>query len=166
MRDRNLASRKISDSSIQIPGYFLLRRDRVSDSHGGVCIYISEQIHYEHLIDYQSVGEEVLWVKLRPNRLPRGISCNCGIMLVGDFKTASIQRQCGLKQVVKLPTRGSKTLHIILTNLSQYYTDMILLSLHRSVFLTLLPKQVIDRKIDLRPSNKVKLGSFVNSEYC
>ncbi len=50
----------ISDNSIQIPGYFLLRRDRVSDSHGGVCIYISEQIQYEHLIDYQSVGEEVL----------------------------------------------------------------------------------------------------------
>ena len=28
----------------QIPGYFQLRRNRVSDSHGGVCIYISEQI--------------------------------------------------------------------------------------------------------------------------
>ena len=59
----------------QILGYFLLRRDRFSDSHGGVCIYISEQIQYEHLIDYQSVGEEVLWVKLRPNRLPPGMSC-------------------------------------------------------------------------------------------
>ncbi len=73
----------ISDNGIQIPGYFLLRRDRVSDSHGGVCIYISEQIQYEHLIDYQSVGEEVLRVKLCPNRLPRGISC----ILVESFTT-------------------------------------------------------------------------------
>ena len=52
---------------------------------------------------------------------------NCGIMLVGEFnhfKTTSIQPQYGLKQIVKLPTRGSKTLHEILTNLSQYYTDI------------------------------------------
>ena len=90
MRDRTWLRETISDNSIQIsrwgicaqaslgfqiPGYFQLRRDRVSDSHGGVCIYISEQTQYEHLIDYQSVGEEVLWVKLRPNRLPPGISC-------------------------------------------------------------------------------------------
>ena len=42
---------------VQFPGYFLLRRDRASDSHGGVRIYISERIQYEHLINYQSVGE-------------------------------------------------------------------------------------------------------------
>ncbi len=49
----------------------------------------------------------------------------------------------------------------ILTNLSQYYTDI-------AKFLTivlLLPKQVIDRKRnvrDLRPSNKAKLGSYLS----
>ncbi len=48
-------------------------------------------------------------------------------MLVGDFnhfKTTSIQRQYGLKQIVKFPTQGSKTLDKILTTLSQYYTDI------------------------------------------
>ena len=58
-----------------MPGYHLLRRDRVSNSHGGLCMYVSGQIQYEHLSDYQSDCEEVLWVKLRPKILPRGVSC-------------------------------------------------------------------------------------------
>ncbi len=30
----------ITDSVVNIVGYSLMRRDRLSDSHGGICIYI------------------------------------------------------------------------------------------------------------------------------
>ena len=52
----------ISDNSIQIPSYYPLRRDMISDIHGEVCIFVSEQIQYEHLNDYESASQDVLWV--------------------------------------------------------------------------------------------------------
>ena len=96
-------------------------------------------------------------------------------MLVGDFnhfKTPSIQRQYGLKQIAKLPTRGSKTLHEILTNLSQYYTNIAKFApFGLSDQCTVVAKagdrpkkEPTSRTVrDLRPSNKVKLGSCLKN---
>ena len=94
-------------------------------------------------------------------------------MLVGDFnhfKTTSIERQYDLKQIVKFPTRGSKVLDKILTNLSQYYTHISKfasfgLSYHCTVVAKAgdLPKKnPTSRTVrDLRPGNKAKLGSYL-----
>ena len=50
---------------------------------------------------------------------------NCGIIIAGDFNnfnTSSIQQQYELKQMVKFPTRGTKTLDKLLTNLFPFYS--------------------------------------------
>ena len=65
----------IAFSVIDIPGYSVLRRDRSSDHHGGVCLYINAVIRYKRLDDLSCCSDhEVLWVQLRPKRLPRGFS--------------------------------------------------------------------------------------------
>ena len=59
-----------------INGYNLIRRDRRDVIHGGVCMYIKASIPFTILEDLEdeSGSLEVLWIKLRPFRLPRGIS--------------------------------------------------------------------------------------------
>ena len=49
---------------------------------------------------------------------------NAAIILAGDFSclnTAQITIQFHLKQLVKFPTRGERTLDLILTNLNKFY---------------------------------------------
>ena len=67
----------IPDSIIHIPGYTVLRRDRIRDNHGGVCIYVqADQLHkfkkVSHIICCD--GREILCLHICPNRLPCGYS--------------------------------------------------------------------------------------------
>ena len=56
----------IAVSIIDIPGYSV---------HGGVCLYINAEIRYKRLNALSCYPDhEVLWVQLRPKRLPRGFS--------------------------------------------------------------------------------------------
>ena len=61
-----------------------------SSIHGGVCIYLNELIHFAILDDLtdKTDGLEVLWITIRPHRLPRGIS-NIIIGLVHHPPTAN-----------------------------------------------------------------------------
>ena len=64
----------VCDSLIDIPGYSVLRKDRSNESHGGICLYLKDA-NYKRLDDLSCCNDhEVLWVKLRPKRLPRGFS--------------------------------------------------------------------------------------------
>ena len=65
----------INDNVIAIPGYNIIRRDRKQHQHGGVCMYINKTIKCEILDELSDEKFEVIWVKLRPYRLPRGMSC-------------------------------------------------------------------------------------------
>ena len=51
-------------------------RDRLSDSHGGICIYIKNDWYKYIKLESLSCCEnhEILWLHLRPKRLPRGFS--------------------------------------------------------------------------------------------
>ena len=66
----------IMDSVINIPGYTVLRKDRASDNHGVVCLYIrNDYLMYTELRDLACCSDhEILWVQLLPKRLPRGFS--------------------------------------------------------------------------------------------
>ena len=64
----------IPDDVINIKGYQLFRRDRKYKSHGGVCLYINNAISCNRLLNLENDSFEVLWVVLRPSRLPRGYS--------------------------------------------------------------------------------------------
>ena len=66
----------IANTVVDIPGYSIIRRDRMSNDHGGVCLYIKENgSRFKQLQELSCCDDhEVLWVQLRPNRLPRGFS--------------------------------------------------------------------------------------------
>ena len=61
-------------SVIAIDDYHVIRRDRQEGQHGGVCIYIKNSIIFSVLEELSVTQFEVLWINLRPNRLPRGYS--------------------------------------------------------------------------------------------
>ena len=63
----------IDDNFVLVPGYNIIRRDRVTSDHGGICMYVRDSIRYDVLSDFMDENFEVLWVKIRPKRLPRGI---------------------------------------------------------------------------------------------
>jgi len=64
----------IANTVVDMPGYSIIRRDRMSSDHGGVCPYIKENgSRFKQLQELSCCDDhEVLWVQLRSNRLPRG----------------------------------------------------------------------------------------------
>jgi hypothetical protein len=69
---------RIHDNVVSIDGFNLLRLDRRTSTHGGgVCTYIKDTIQFSLLNDLlpsSTSSLEVLWIQIRPNRLPRGFS--------------------------------------------------------------------------------------------
>ena len=102
----------------------------------------------------------------------------CGIILAGDFNhldIKTISRQFQLKQLVHLPTRGTNTLDLVLTNLHSFYpvNAAVLhppfgLSDHSTIIL--FPKQREPKpnrkkliyKRDTRPSRKQIFGRYLS----
>ena len=68
---------RIADSVVEIPNYSIIRLDRQVVEHGGVCLYVKDGFSkYRVIQELQCCEEhEILWVHLRPTRLPRGYSC-------------------------------------------------------------------------------------------
>ena len=64
----------IHDNVVDIQGYNLIRRDRCERQHGGVCIYIKDTIEFSVLDELFDSSFEVLWINMRPTRLPRGFT--------------------------------------------------------------------------------------------
>ena len=64
----------IHDNVVDIQGYNLIRRDRCERQHGGVCIYIKDSIEFSVLDELFDSLFEVLWINMRPTRLPRGFT--------------------------------------------------------------------------------------------
>jgi hypothetical protein len=63
----------IVDSVKNIPGYTVLRKDRASDNHSRVCLFIrNDYLMYTRIACCSD--HEIMWVQLRPTRLPRGFS--------------------------------------------------------------------------------------------
>ena len=65
----------VGDCQISLENYNLYRRDRFSGQHGGVCVYIKDQINSKRLAELEDPNFEVLWTYTRPTRLPRGVPC-------------------------------------------------------------------------------------------
>lgn len=201
----------VGDNQINLPGYNLQRKDRTLGEHGGVCLYSKDCIKVSSLQNLEDPSLEVLWVKIRPFRLPRGIPCivtatvyhpprandinmleylfksltdieglypGCGIILAGDFNhlnILSLSRQFRLKQLIHLPTRGTNTLDLMLTNLHTFYPTKpaVLhppfgLSDHStiSIFPKLREPKPNEKKIihkrDTRPSRKLMFGRYLD----
>ena len=60
----------VEDTVVDIPGFSILRRDRTSNAHGGICYF-----RFKKLEELSCCKDhEILWVHLRTNRLPRGFT--------------------------------------------------------------------------------------------
>ena len=64
----------MSDDHVQIYGFSLFSRPRVARPHGGVAIYARESLHPQAMDINIPEHLEIVWVRMRPNFLPRMIS--------------------------------------------------------------------------------------------
>ena len=65
-----------SVDDLHIPNYHFIARNRNNGMlHGGVGLYVKDGIQYKTLDHLYNGDFEVLWVWLRPRRLPRGVPC-------------------------------------------------------------------------------------------
>ncbi|CAH3188852.1 unnamed protein product, partial [Porites evermanni] len=67
----------IADSTVSTPGYTIIRKDRTTNNHSGVCLYVRDGCSKYHRLEELccSTDDEILWLHLRPAHLPRGFSC-------------------------------------------------------------------------------------------
>ena len=77
----------VSNTVVDIPGYEIKRRDRVTNNHGGLCLYIKDNIKYRPLEDLSCCkDQEILWLHLRPKSSSKGplVSCCCSVPSPGQ----------------------------------------------------------------------------------
>ena len=69
--------KSIPNSVINIEDFSIIRRDRFTSCHGGVCLYVKNNYSKYQVLDEVKCCDlhEVLWIHHRPRRLPRGFSC-------------------------------------------------------------------------------------------
>ena len=65
----------IDDNVVNVSGFRLVRLDRINIQHGGVCMYVRNNIQCNIVQDLLDSNFEIVWVHIRPTRLPRGIPC-------------------------------------------------------------------------------------------
>ncbi len=63
------------NESIDLDGFTCERRYRQVQRGGGVAYYVKHGLCYDRLADIESSEYEVIWLKVKPKRLPRSISC-------------------------------------------------------------------------------------------
>ena len=54
----------ISDDEIKMEEYTVFRRDRVGDSHGGVCVYVKNNLHVRRRNDMEIQNIECVWLEI------------------------------------------------------------------------------------------------------
>jgi hypothetical protein len=68
-------SPNVSNSAINLNGFFIFRRDRRDGRRGeGVCVYVNDHMPVVHLKELSHPEVESLWLLIKPSRLPRGIN--------------------------------------------------------------------------------------------
>ena len=58
---------RTSDDVLVLDGYKLYRRDRVGDSHGGICVYVKQNIYSSRRKDLELPHIESVWVEVSIN---------------------------------------------------------------------------------------------------
>ncbi len=60
----------VGDDQLIVPGYNLERLDRRTGNHGGVCLFSNSKYKTSRLYNLECPNLEVMWVYVRPARLP------------------------------------------------------------------------------------------------
>ena len=80
-------SNNIPEHQLNFGGYTMFSKHREHQRGGGVAIYVKEDIPSSSITDISVPDQlECRWVKVRPNRLPRGVSAVavCAVYIVTD----------------------------------------------------------------------------------
>ncbi|XP_022785410.1 uncharacterized protein LOC111325784 [Stylophora pistillata] len=180
----------ISGNHLHIPGYSFISRNRTTDIHGGIGLYIVDSIRYRSLDHLQDPNHpffndsardtDLLDYLSAPLTTVEGEFPGCGILLCGDFNRLKLNRlaaQFGLRQLVNKPTKGDQILDLVFTNQPDLYdinsvqiSPPFGLSDHNVVFVhptTRAPREGPSRrtlsKRDTRASPTSELGRFLAS---
>ena len=65
----------MAPESVGLADYCCERKGRMERGGGGVACYVAGTLVYERLHDIEDDEHEVLWIKLKPKKLPRKYSC-------------------------------------------------------------------------------------------
>ena len=61
--------RRTRDDIYNIQGFKLYRRDREGDSHGGICVYVKQNLYSRRRNDLEFPDIECIWIEINtPNR--------------------------------------------------------------------------------------------------
>ena len=71
----NVAETCMVSESAGLAGFCCERKDRVERGGGGVACYVAETAVYDRVHDIEDDEHEVLWIRLKPKKLPRKYSC-------------------------------------------------------------------------------------------
>lgn len=55
---------RTSDQDAELPGYNTYRRDRIGDNHGGICVYVNNNIFSKRRNDLELRDVECIWVEI------------------------------------------------------------------------------------------------------
>ena len=147
---------------------------RTARLHRGVSCIVTATIYHPPSSDDNEILEYLIASLTRVESLYPG----CGLILAGDFNRLDIKQlriNFGLKQLVKIPTRGGNTLDLVLTNLDPFYlSDSIIafppfgLSDHSVIAVSPRlrdpksnQKKVVYKR-DMRPSRKAMFGRYLS----
>jgi hypothetical protein len=106
----------ISDVSVQLSGFNLFRKDRLTGNGGGVAVYVLAGIQCHRLIAFEQNEFEVLWVSVRPKELPRPLSI---LLLAVVYCPPSYD--CHAKKNLG---------HYLVRHLTNYYENTLMLGLY------------------------------------
>ena len=163
-----------TDEDLRIDDYSLYRRDRPTDNHGGVCVYIKEDIYSRRRTDLELPHVECVWVEInihhkkiligtfyRPHNSPAksyikdsinlALDCNINdIFVTGDFnldtpKHASNQNLRDICQHFNFDQLIVEPTHF--TESSSSIIDLILTSTKSSILLSGVGDPSIDQSV-------------------
>ncbi|XP_071957019.1 uncharacterized protein [Antedon mediterranea] len=96
---------------LDIPGYALFSKCREDRRGGGVAIYSKDGLNAQELKVAAPPELEILWIKLRGTRLPRGLSqiVVCGIYIVTDSPHQQLLKEHLINTIDEIRTRSPDT---------------------------------------------------------
>ena len=59
--------RRTTDDALNLEGYKLFHRDRNGDCHGGVCVYVKNNVYSRRRIELELPDTECLWIEVTTN---------------------------------------------------------------------------------------------------
>ena len=104
-------SSSLHNDQTSVPGYMLFSKNRDDCRGGGVAVYVKESLNAEPLNVIVPPELEIVWIKIKNHRQPRGLSqiILCGIYIITDSPHQGLLEQHLLDTMDQICTRSPDT---------------------------------------------------------